>query len=50
MDSQRTIDQVLESMQDISKDTNAAKVTIGWETSDNGYLEFTYYSKKPIRK
>lgn len=45
-----TIDVVLESMQKTASDTNAAKVTIGWETLNCGYMEVVYYAKKPKGK
>ena len=45
-----TIDEVYESMQKTASDTNAAKVTIGWETISGGYMEVVYYAKKPRNK
>lgn len=45
-----TIEDVQEQMLSMARSTNAAKVTIGWETISGGYLEVTFFSKKPRRK
>lgn len=45
-----TIDDIQDQMMRMSRETNAAKVIIGWETISGGYLEVTFFSKKPRRK
>lgn len=45
-----TIDDIQERMSKMARSTNAAKVTIGWEATEGGYMELTYYTKKPRNK
>ncbi len=45
-----TIEEVQEQMLSMARSTNAAKVSIGWEHTQGGYMELTYYIKKPRNK
>lgn len=45
-----TIEEVQEQMSKTARSTNAAKVTIGWEATEGGYMELTYYTQKPRNK
>lgn len=45
-----TIEEVQEQMSKMARSINAAKVSIGWEHTEGGYMELTYYTKKPRNK
>ena len=50
MDKSDSIKGTMDDMMKMATSTNAAKVTIGWDTPDNGYLEITFFAKKPKRR
>lgn len=45
-----TIEEVQEQMLSMARSTNAAKISIGGEHTEGGYMELTYYTKKPRNK
>ena len=45
-----TIEEAQEYMSKMARSTNAAKVAIGWESTEGGYFEVVYYIKKPRNK
>lgn len=45
-----TIEEVQEQMLSMARSTNAAKVSIGWEHTQGGYMELTYYTKKTTQQ